>query len=118
MQAHLHPLTDNGVLPWLPNAIIVGVGMAASWVVKDHSPLEIPPGVLRTKLHACFGKWRSALGLTLYAMRGGPLQHEPPKALQRSRGASAQDLGDTHGLAIRSPSAFKPEQMRDVALYF
>jgi acyl-coenzyme A synthetase/AMP-(fatty) acid ligase len=29
--------------------------------------------------------WLAMVGLTLYAMRGEPLQHEPPKALQRAQ---------------------------------
>ena len=63
-------------------------------VVKDHSPALDPR-------RACCGTNRtpvlkmahSALGLTLYAMRGEPLQHEPPKPSSALKRSVCSDLG-------------------------
>jgi hypothetical protein len=52
--------------------------------------------------------WLAMVGLTLYAMRGEPLQHGPAAP----RPGRHPWAGDT--IAKR----LKPQQMRDVALYF
>lgn len=86
-------LNGLGVLPWLPNAIIVGVGMAGLLGCEGSQSALDPAGrccgtnctpVLENgDRHVLL--WLAIVGLTLYAMRGEPLQHEPPKALQRAQ---------------------------------
>ena len=51
-------------------------------------------------------------------MRGEPLQHEPPKALQRAQEERLLKTWETPMAGDTIAKRLKPEQMRDVALYF